>query len=646
MLQRYKLRLGDGTVLGVDHQGLRTWAVDGKAMVQAADSHEWYPLREFLAAEYVAARRAARQRAREGLPAGTPRPLPLVYPTPREDKAPPQAAPAPSELSPFIAESSEIQVLAVASPFIAEPAVVEVLAEEPEVQALAEDPAEEQVLTTEPVVAQALAEDPAGAPFLPEEPAAAVGGYPEQTWIPDSGLSALARPLDDRDEADPSAAPLSASDAVEPLFINAPVLNRESDSQPSTLDEDFPSAPMLPESPSAIPRPSLQPLADDLATGRTGATKEAWRPDDELPIIPLKPLDDEAPSAAGLGTYEGRRDEIEEAPRRSEFEETLIRWFVRGISAYDALLTGWINRLARRPGSISPGGRAPHTADPVGSIPLAPPVCVPPNVGALAEEPMGARNENVPPRSIEDLLSHEPLKPPPPIRDLPVLRLVDIPEPAKEGDVYGRESRLYVAWRWTKRILVTSGLLAGGLFAALRWETLVPRAEVLGRAVFTEIDRIKQSRDHRERQRQALQEATERLPHLAPQTIRLLMASSPTGILDPPEMFRLASDAADRGVKALTSGEVRELKELRGELLKALRPSERERVREYDAARARRLVFPFEGRDVLELFERGAYALPQEDRERLQELFAKAIAAGLVDGLTTPPRSGSKSSST
>ncbi|MGH9022451.1 MAG: hypothetical protein ACRDV9_05015, partial [Acidimicrobiia bacterium] len=596
MLQRYKLRLGDGTVLGVDHQGLKTWALDGKAMVQAADSHQWYPLREFLAAEYVAARRAARLKARDAPPVGTPRPLPLVYPTPREDKAPPQAAPAPSELPPFVAESSEIQVLAEATPFIAEHPVVPVLAEEPEVQALAEDPAEAEVSITEPVVEEAFAENPADAPILAEELTPAVGGNAEPSWIPDDGPSALAPPLDDRDEADLSAAPFSASDAVEPLFVDAPlgvqvladeatVPSRESDSQPSMLDEDFPStsdaslppatasAPEPLESPLASPRPSLQPLADDLATGRTGATKEPWRPDDVLPIIPLKPLDDEAPSAAGLGTYEGRPDEIDEALRRSELQETLIRWFVRGISAYDALLTGWFDRLARRPGSISPGGRAPHTADPVASIPLAPPVTVPPEVGTLAEEPMGARIENAPPRSIEDLLSQEPPKPPPPIRDLPVLRLVDIPEPAEEGDVYRRESRLYVAWRWTRRILVTGGLLAGGLFAALRWETWVPRAEVLGRGVFTEIERIKDSRERREQERQALQEATERLPHLAPQTIRLLMANSPTGILDPPEMFRLASDAADRGVGALTSGEVRELKELRGEVLKALRPS-------------------------------------------------------------------------
>ena len=50
MARQYKLRLGDGTVLAVDDQGLRTWALDDKAMVQPAGSSEWRPLKEVLAA--------------------------------------------------------------------------------------------------------------------------------------------------------------------------------------------------------------------------------------------------------------------------------------------------------------------------------------------------------------------------------------------------------------------------------------------------------------------------------------------------------------------------------------------------------------------------------------------------------------------
>jgi hypothetical protein len=641
MLQRYKLRLGDGTILGVDHQGLHTWALDGKAMVQAAESHQWYPLREFLAAEYVEARRAARQRAssRDALPTVPPRPLPLVYPTPRRDKARPQSALEPSEFPPFSAESSETPVLAEVQPIPSEPPVVPVQVEPPVVHALAEDPAQEPVLTAEPLPLEVPAEEVADAGILAEE-LAPFDGSIEQAWIPDDDPT-LALPADDRDEVSASDAPFSTE--VEPVFTDAlrsvqalvdepAVPSHDADAQLSMLlEEDFP--PIVPESAAlevqaAGPRPSL-PLDDDLAIGPPGAPedeKEASRPGGDPPIIPLKPLENEAPSAPGVATYE-EGVEIEEDPRRGEFAGALGRWLTRGISAYDALLTGWIDRLAGRRGSIPPESQAPHAPDLGGNILLAPS----PLVGA-------------PPRSIEDdLLPPEPLKPPPPIRDLPVLRLADVPEPQDKGDVYGRQARLDAVWRWGTRILATGALLGSGIFAALNWESWAPKAGNLGRAAFMSIERIKESRDRTERQRQALQEAAELMPHLAPETLRLVIAANPTGNFDPPEIFRLASDAADRGALTLSSSDLQDLKELRGELLQGLRPSERERVREYDAARARRLVFPFEGRDVLELFGRGAYALPEERRERLQELYAKAVAAGLAaspeaaPGSTTAP---------
>jgi hypothetical protein len=49
MAREYKLRLGDGTVLAVDEQGLRTWAIDGQAMVQAGGTGQWRALKEVLA---------------------------------------------------------------------------------------------------------------------------------------------------------------------------------------------------------------------------------------------------------------------------------------------------------------------------------------------------------------------------------------------------------------------------------------------------------------------------------------------------------------------------------------------------------------------------------------------------------------------
>jgi hypothetical protein len=59
MPRDYKLRLGDGTVLAVDEQGLGAWVLDAKAMAQAAGSRDWRPLKEVLAETAAAAPRAA-----------------------------------------------------------------------------------------------------------------------------------------------------------------------------------------------------------------------------------------------------------------------------------------------------------------------------------------------------------------------------------------------------------------------------------------------------------------------------------------------------------------------------------------------------------------------------------------------------------
>jgi hypothetical protein len=124
--------------------------------------------------------------------------------------------------------------------------------------------------------------------------------------------------------------------------------------------------------------------------------------------------------------------------------------------------------------------------------------------------------------------------------------------------------------------------------------------------------------------------AARQLPQLAPETIRLLLSNSPGGVLDPPELFRLACDAADRGQGALTPAEAKELKALQRELVRTLRPAERRRVSQYDRARSLRAVFAFENRRALELYARGAQALPSRSRERLKLLLGKAIPAGLA----------------
>jgi hypothetical protein len=95
VLQRYKLRLGDGTVLAVDHEGLSIWQADRRAMVQPVGTPHWKPLKAFVAQERAAVRRAARLQPK---PPSTPHEaLPLVYPRvnsrPCEPKPPGQPNP-------------------------------------------------------------------------------------------------------------------------------------------------------------------------------------------------------------------------------------------------------------------------------------------------------------------------------------------------------------------------------------------------------------------------------------------------------------------------------------------------------------------------------------------------------------------------
>ncbi len=556
MLQTYKLRLGDGTVLGVDYEGLSTWLVDRKAMVQAAGSRQWRPLREFLAEERVAARRASRQKSY------TRKELPLVYPKPHEDPPPrPPAAPPTSDPGEPLS--------------IGEPADVQVVAEEPAV---------------------------------PSQESTSHQSTPEEDI---------------------------------PLIPLDPLEGEPSERLAASLWRDTPE-------PARSARPSLQVLADDPVARHAGRTRQTSTPDDGLPIIPLKPLEDLDEALPSKATEPGTDEEeggavVEETPWRGRLEETLLRL----MSAYDALLTGWIDRLARRASGGYTPRRSADDAAPKGSklhrrasawvdgltgwvsrftrqdrpFPLVPP-----------KETAAAR--------AADPISSEPLKAPPSISELPLLRFADPPEPEDAGDVYAGEGEglLPVAWRWTKRIVLMSGLVAGGLLAALTWDTWSPKASLFGRMVVAEIDKRVESRDQIERQRRALQEATAQLPHLTPDTIRLVLSRSPEGVLDPPEVFSLACDAADRGLSALTSGEAGELKALRHELLDKLRPSERQRVREYDSTRTRRVAFPFENRDVLDLFASGARVLPSRSRQRLQELLGKAIAAGLVLPTEGAPR--------
>src|SRR5258705_74758 len=87
----YKLRLGDGTILAVDEAGLRTWLIDGRAMVQPAGSRRWIPPKEGLAQVQAETPRL------ESLPRPplTPPPPPPGPTSPPAPRTPPPPTPAP-----------------------------------------------------------------------------------------------------------------------------------------------------------------------------------------------------------------------------------------------------------------------------------------------------------------------------------------------------------------------------------------------------------------------------------------------------------------------------------------------------------------------------------------------------------------------
>jgi hypothetical protein len=541
MLQRYKVRLGDGTVLTVDEDGLRTLLADAGATVQAPGTQVWRPLQEFLAEEESAARLA---RA-------------LVPPEPRRSPAPSP----PEDLPP-----SPVVELSIGKP--------------PMVQALADEPAA------------------SGTPAAPwhDSPDAADEAPPLRLKpLDDEPRAPRALPRarmedDDVDEEDraqrydrldgPLLQVLSTfgallSRCLEPL---TPLVRRWSSTSadgraPRRAASVPPGPPRRP--PSAAPSPQVRVLAEDPG-GRHARPRPGVA---ELPVIPLKPTDDEG----GL-----------EATTLRRFSDRILGWLAVPIE--------WVRRLVA-------GGRPEPRVTPTEAAP---------------KKPQARRTPGPAPR--------EPLAAPVPIKDLPVLRFADAHETTEAEDVYEGEeasSPFPTLWLWTKRIVLVGGVVTGGVLVALNWQAWFPRAAELGQRVFTEVDRQARSSRRTEEQQQALREATERLPHLAPETIRLVLSASDSRTLDPPEVFQLASEAADRGLQALTPAEAAELRALQHELLGHLRPPERARVDEYDRARSRRVVFSFENPHVLELVARGARAMPPRSLERLRTLLGKAVAAGL-----------------
>ena len=689
----------------VDQQGLNTWKVDAKAMVQAAGGR-WRPLKDLLAMQQAAAKYAEQE-----APGGPPTVLPLIPPPPRGEKLrPPTARSQPDPVpAPVIDEPSPF-------PILAEPASVnlEVAVPEPVIDegpSLDEGPPISPTDFSEDASASPLpdalstAEPPALAFVEPEpeawadEPAILAGDAtsPPSTTAAEDGTA-----TDDEMVSFPETEPTSEADAWDP--------------EPSQWQDAV-------EAPAISARGGVQSLADDptarfqhageVPTYGAASAKHSPAPSDHRPTYtPMEPGFEEDDDL-----FKPRTIVIDErlVSAANVFGTFLSRTLDFLVGAYERVrqaLSDWgAARAARR--AAAPPPPSPITAlrletdEPPPVVEEAPVVPEAAPTQVIAEDPSWSRDEDEPQRPtvaeevpvsalkplddeaptgldvgkhidrlgdtvsawaqairerVEDLrpsfeappppppseaeaphISYEaprkPVVPPPPVSELPVLRLAKIEEPEEPQDVYeetASESRFPAVWPWMKRIAWTAVLVAGGFAAYQGWESWYPKATDLSSAAFTEVSRYAQTREQRERQRRALKESTEQLPHLAPHTIQLVLNQSPNVVPDPPEVFQAASNAVDRGVSALSPEERQELKTLNREVLRALSPAERARVREYDDVRARRMPFAFEDKTALDLYARGARTLPEESRERLQALVGKAVASGLTSPTVDP----------
>lgn len=734
MLERYKLRLRDGTILVVDHDALSSWLVDGKALVQPVGSERWFPLRQFLAKEKAEAAAAARRNPPPVVPVApqppqppleTSRPpveappLPPVIEPPVSARQPPVSTIEPpvwTSQPPLLAREPEAPAneppeLAVEPPVApSEPPVVWAPTLEAAVTARLATPGDEISIAPLPSAvereAPRLTDVPAPgdppAPLLsvsepPEvwapDPPEVSASEPPEVWAPTEEAAALyeattqlpafddevagaALPSTDEpepplftDTASPSHPPEPMPSASESPEVWAPTeeaaalyqataeLYESTARAPARADEDAlwrTASQAMGE--RSEPPPSLHPrnllvLADATAPARASSRAPSTSRDE---LIPLRPLDDEdeASRRAAQSTMHEGDAEAEPARFESSFLGLEPPWDAR-VSRWLDVLSTWVARLGRGLDRVTPRDPASTTRAFLSRVRGVTSSWVDGSSewverlmrrdGQAASQP--ATSEAARAGSPGPILL-KPLMPPPPLSELPVIRFAktdDVEDERAGHDVYQEARSFDVVWLWLKRITLLAGLLVAGVVAASTWETWLPAATQMARALFLEIhEREHPKTPEAEEPREASVAESgpaiaEQLPHLTPETVALVMSSTSAIVLDPPEVFARAYDATERGLRALSPPEAQELGALQRALLNALLPAERQRVREYDLVRARRPPLPFENRDVLRSFARGARALPSWARERLQQLSGKAIAAGLALPPDAPP---------
>jgi hypothetical protein len=553
----YKLRLGDGTILAVDAAGLRTWLIDDRAQVQPAGSRRWRPLREVVAQVQADAEAEARRAAAARPPAPPPTPPPPAPPPPAAPAVAPPAVPPPPAPTPPAPPP--------ASPPPAAATDALVLEETPFYMA----PAAEAPVAAPPVVVP---------PPKPPPPAAAARAVAPPVVTPPAPKPREKAPRATAvtPPARPPSAPAPAPLRTAPLAAPKPAAS-------------VPAGPALDL--SEVARTALvTPIAEmTSAPAPTPTSVRTPVPGEDLPVIPFRPLDDDARRERAAAKTHDDDGELEELQLVEPEEDPLIKATRRGQELL-ALAMAWVRR-------VSAEIRARKLAQTGGSSPASAPA----------------------PR--------KPLDAPPSPNELPVLRFADEREQAARvrPPKLGKKGKLLIA-----------GVAVGIVVVATGW-AWIPALIELGRRLTASVEKkpavpapAASPLPPPPTLPPDVQAAVDQLPHLSLQTIQAVMKKSAYRPRDPAEIFSRAETAALRGMSSLSEPEAQELSELRLAAVRALRPTDRQRVRGYERIRTgRELLSVSEDVRVLALFARGVRSLPPEKRERLQVLLGKAIVAEL-----------------
>ena len=647
MASGYKLRLGDGTTVLLDDKGLATWLqgglVDDKARVQPAGSKQWLTLRQLM----IAVERATRERE--------------------------------VEQKRLAAQRQVVEERAEAERRAAE--------EQAEAERLTEDRLAEERLAEERLAEVHLAEERLAAERLAAERLAAEEQAAREIRVERERLAAERRSARERAEAERHAAEEQAALArvteerlAAERLANEERAERERQVAQERLAAERRSASerakaerRAAEEQAALARVTEQRLAAERLAAEEQAAREI-RAQQERLAAERRSARERA--KAEHRAEQGREAELEtlelEPLSEAELEEALPEAELDepDVSAADLGLVPveWPVADERPEPPPPPIARAERPPAPAPSFrtlegrPTSFLETLRPGWAAAAERVRSLARWSRPAAAPRPALAapfgempHALAVPPPSLRDLPVIPLAEMDEPTGDDDegqggwlANLREAFLQSRageiaprlWVWCKRVTLTAALLLIAALLASHTSVWLPATTEVGIALFGQVDKIKERvapSTLPPAAAAAMAAASEQLPHLRSETIELIMASSAHRALEPPQVFRLAGDAVERGRAALGPSSGAELDRLTEALTAELPRAERKRLGEYlERVRVRAATAPFEDQEAVWLMARAARRLPAEKLSRLQDLFARAAAAGLQPTASAP----------